>query len=291
MITLLSDFGGDSPYVAQMKGSILRIAPGTTIVDLTHSVPPGEILIGAIQLRETALAFPEGTIHLAVVDPGVGTDRRLLAAQIRVVSPVSQQPETHYLICPDNGLATLFFENALEIEAVFLADPKYWLPKISRTFHGRDILGPVAAHLAAGVPLANFGPPVPLEKTSGRTAVVRIAIPEPSLFPDRIEGRVLYVDSFGNLITNLSLESLAGLAAGREKTFLVQSHEPEAGPVVARWVKTYGEAVPGEIVLLNGSSDRLEIAVVQGNAAARTGLRGGGRFSISRSTEEVRSTG
>lgn len=237
LITLTTDFGNGSPYVAQMKGVLSGRVPETSLVDLTHAVPPQDVTAGALAIAETIRWFPERAIHIGVVDPGVGTARRILAGRLAVGSFVG----------PDNGLFSL-----AEIrQAVVLENRDHWLENVTATFHGRDVMAPVAAALAAGVPLDRLGP--------ATTEWVRLELPPPVVAGRRVLGQVIHVDSFGNLVTNLRREELA---ADPEVT--VQDR-----PV--RTVRCYGEADPGEWVALVGSSGRLEIAVVNGSGAEVVG--------------------
>lgn len=267
MITLLSDFGCDSVYVAQMKAVILRETPEVRLVDLSHSIEPQNILHGAIALSETVPFFASETIHLAVVDPGVGTERKLLALKLRW----SRGNELHYVLAPDNGLASLLCDSAEEMEGVFLTNRKYWRcgddsqAEISHTFHGRDILAPVAAALARGVPLEELGDKL--------TEIVTLDVPKSRVFADRIEGRILIADSFGNLMTNV-VEPVF-FETGREYRF-----ETEHGVHRCRFVATYAHEAPGTCVLLFGSSSRLEIAIVNGSARERLHLEPGTDFVI-----------
>ncbi len=242
-ISLLTDFGLQDPYVGVMKGVIYGIAPDACIVDLTHQVQPQNILQGAVLLGDACKYFPSGSIHLAVVDPGVGTQRSGIAARIG----------THYFVAPDNGLLTAVYEQAEEVGdevlAVRLENERYWLPHVSRTFHGRDIFAPVAAHLAAGEELEALG---------GRLdSPVRIAIPHPHRTDAGWRAAVLMSDRFGNLISNLMADQL-GSTVVREVRI--------GGVVVRKFSSTYGEAAPGELIALLDSSGRLSISLVNGSA-------------------------
>lgn len=246
IITLTTDFGTDSPYVAAMKGVILSLAPQVRIFDLSHDIPPQDVWHGAYFLAACIPYFPPETIHVVVVDPGVGTARRLLYAEIG----------QHRLLLPDNGLTTFLLRKMPLQRAFQLSEPRYRLPQVSNTFHGRDILAPAAAHLALGIEPSHLGSQVhdPL----------LLPVPEPRM--DRvIRGEVLFVDHFGNLITNLEQNLLkrVGLdpAAGSGPPVTL------GGRRIERWVRTYGEASPGDLVALISSSGYLEIAQVQGNAA------------------------
>lgn len=248
IITLTTDFGTSDGYVGTMKGVILSIAPDVTLVDITHHIPPPSqaslqqnIRQAAYVLHAAAPYFPAGTIHLAVVDPGVGSARRALAVRIA----------QGFLVGPDNGLFTLFLAEQPEADCRAVIHPEHMLPRVSATFHGRDVFAPVAAHLAGGASWANIGPRV--------TDPVMFPIPTPMHAPDgSLQGRVLYADHFGNLVTSVT-EELAPLAAHVEVLI--------GGRRIHGVRRTYADATPGELVALVGSSGHLEISVVNGNAA------------------------
>lgn len=243
-ITLTTDFGTDSPYVAQMKAAILCINPETRIVDICHSVPPQNVLNGALVLADTAPKFPPGTVHVAVVDPGVGSDRKIVAAAIA----------SQVYIAPDNGLLTLVAQASPPGRITALTNSSYWRASenISSTFHGRDIMAPVAAHITQGVPLEQLGEPI--------DGLVPLDIPLPQVEEDRIHGQCLRVDTFGNLISNIDRQALALLGGSHAPAVFVGGH-------AAQWVNTYAQATAGSLVALVGSNDKLEIAVVNGSAA------------------------
>lgn len=251
-ITLTTDFGIGSPYVAAMKGVILSFFPECRLIDLTHDISPQRILQGAIVLHDVFDSFPEGTIHVAVVDPGVGTARKIVAAKM----------EGHYFVAPDNGLLSLIYQKAISPEIVRLTQDRYWRHPVSSTFHGRDIMAPVAAQLAKGIPLQSLG------KTIEQP--VRLRIPEVQIHADFITVTSLFHDSFGNVITNLRSDSLDPTWRSRmAPSRMVEWKREKKEPIPCRIVRTYGEADSGEAVGLIGSSGRLELAVVDGNAAQR----------------------
>ncbi len=243
IVTLTTDFGPTSSYVAQMKGVLLTIEPELRIVDVTHSVPPQDVRYGACVLAEIAEHFPVDAIHVAVVDPGVGTDRPLACASCG----------GRRFLAPDNGL----FDRVLRATplefAVVLRESTYWSPRVSRTFHGRDILAPVAARIAQGLDPRLLGPAYPL--------AVRLAWSAVRPTTSGGVGEVERVDSFGNLLTNIEewewgerLRRVRGtIRCGKTRGIEL--------------VGTYGERPEGAVVALFGSSGRLEIAVVNGNAA------------------------
>lgn len=230
MIALLSDFGGSDPYVGVMKGVIATLAPGVPMVDITHGVPPQEVRVGALFLDASWRFFPLGTVFLCVVDPGVGTQRR----------PVVVSAGGALFVGPDNGLFGLLPEPHFR---QITAD--WGLPQRSATFHGRDLFAPVAARLAMGARFEDVGPTV--------SDPVALALPEPV----RGVGEVVYVDHFGNAITNLPAQS-AGSVTVRGRRF----------PVVT----TYADVPIGAAMALTGSAGRLEIAVRQGSAAEIVGI-------------------
>jgi S-adenosyl-L-methionine hydrolase (adenosine-forming) len=247
IITLTTDFGADSPYVAAMKGVILAINPRARLVDLSHQIPPQDVRHAAFFLRFCIPFFPAGVIHVVVVDPGVGTDRALLYVEV----------EGHRLLAPDNGCWSELARGASRPPTVIrLTENRYWRNPLSATFHGRDILAPVAAHLSLGEDPQRLGHRV--------QQWVRLEIPSPIVEASRVIGEVIYVDHFGNLITNIPRAAFANLAPGPVR-ILVGDHE------VTRRVQTYGEAPPGTLVALISSADLLEIAVTGGNAAERLG--------------------
>lgn len=256
VITLTTDFGAGSRYVAAMKGVILSICPTATIVDIAHDVPPQDIRRAALLLDDAAEWFPSGTIHVAVVDPGVGTDRAIVYARIG----------TQQFIAPDNGLLSRLAARTPPEMLIRLSDPAYWLKKISATFHGRDIMAPVAAHLASGLDPRRLGPQ--LER------LVMLDWPEARVQPSRIDGEVIEVDAFGNLITNITAQLLAGRPTDRRACIVCDGHE------VRGIGRTYAERPDGTLVALIGSSGRLELALVGDNAAQRLGVGAGSSVTI-----------
>jgi S-adenosylmethionine hydrolase len=240
IITLTTDFGEDSPYVAAMKGVILGINPAARLVDLSHQIPPQDVRYAAYFLAEAIPCFPTGVIHVVVVDPGVGSERALLYAQVG----------DRRLLAPDNGCWTLIPGEPVRVTR--LAESRYWRGPVSTTFHGRDILAPVAGHVSLGVPVASLG--------HMASEWVRLEMPAPRLEADRLIGDVIFVDHFGNLITNIPGPAYVALAR-REIEITVDGQE------VARQVSSYSEAAPGTLVALVSSGGTLEIAIVQGSAA------------------------
>jgi len=246
IITLTTDFGTSSPFVAAIKGVILSINPAARLVDLSHDIPPYDLRHTSFFLREALPYFPPGTLHVVVVDPEVGTDRSILYVCVA----------GHRLLVPDNGCWTLLGEghgHNQPLRVLRVTEPRFWRPTISSTFHGRDVFAPVAAYLSLGVNPADLGP-VTTEWRSLRW-------PSPTRLSDGVAGEVIFVDHFGNLITNIAGSALTA-HPGPLKVRV-------AGTGQVRRVRTYAEADPGEVVALVSSSGLVEVAEVQGNAARR----------------------
>ena len=258
VITLTTDFGLRDPFVGIVKGVLLSICPSARLVDLTHDLPPQDVLGGGLALEAAVPFFPPGTVHLAVVDPGVGTARR----------PIAVRTAGHYLVGPDNGVFTFAFEGAVGWTAVALSAPEYRLPEISRTFHGRDLFAPAAAYLAAGVPLERLGPPV--------TDPARLPRPGCRLEGGELVGEVLDADRFGNLMTSIPAARLEEIP-GRGPFALAVAGRVLPGPVEA-----YAEGGEGEPAVIVGSTGRLEIFVRAGNARERLGIGRGAPVRVRR---------
>jgi hypothetical protein len=244
IVTLLSDFGSEDGYVASMKGVILSRCPGACLVDVTHQVPPFDIRSGSYVLKTILDAFPPDTIHVAVVDPGVGTARKALAVKLECGS---------ILVGPDNGLLSWVLAMEARWEARSLENPDTWRSALSQTFHGRDLFAPVAAHLALGFPFDQLGPRCSPEMGSWLRAGRR---------DGKLLGEVVHVDHFGNLITNITEEDLGG--TDKLAAWVVELCGTAALPGIAG---TYGDVPPGAPTAVMGSSGHLEIAVNQGHAA------------------------
>jgi S-adenosylmethionine hydrolase len=246
LISLLSDFGLKDPYVAEMKAVILSICPDASIIDISHEVNKFDIRMGAYLLARAAPYFPEGTIHVAVVDPGVGTRRR----------PIIVEAKRSFYIGPDNGLLMLSAQREGIILVREIKNPKYMLRTISRTFHGRGIFCPVAAHLANGVQVSDFGsiiedPVVP-------------SFAQPILREGKIEGEIIHVDGFGNVVTNITDKELKTMGAEEGKQMVVEFKNKKA---TLRLCSAYGEVPANTPLVVMGSSDFLEVAVNRGNAS------------------------
>jgi len=250
-ITLTTDFGSGSLYTAAMKGVILSINPAANVVDLSHQIPPQDVRQGAVVLDDATGWFPEGTIHVAVVDPGVGTQRAIVYARIG---------KQDY-IAPDNGLLSRLAARTPPAKIIRLNKPQYWLESVSATFHGRDIMAPVAARLSLGFDPERLGPAI--EKLAG------LHWPKVRQTPNKIEGVVLQIDSFGNLITNIGAEMLAGRPTDERVCVVCNIYET--------WgiFHTYADQPRGTFIALIGSGGRLELAVVGENAAEMLGIEVG----------------
>ena len=256
LITLTTDFGESDAYVAAVRGVILGLAPATTLVDITHAVEPGGVRQAAYILSTVLPYFPLDTVHVAVIDPGVGSARRPLAVR----SPWGT------LVGPDNGLlltALDLVQNPppdwrTQLTCVHLNKPQFWRPTISPTFHGRDIFAPVAAHLALGTAIETLGAIITDPITLDPVALV--TLPDGSL-----AGEVMHVDRFGNLVTTVSADA-PGVRLVVGQTVV------EVGGRTSLLARTYSDVAIGDVVAYIGSSGRLEIAVRQGNAAARLGV-------------------
>jgi S-adenosylmethionine hydrolase len=243
LITLTTDFGTGSPYVAAIKGMILGMNPTARVIDISNEIPPQDVRHAAIVLAESTSWFPAGTIHVAVIDPGVGTARRLIYVHL---------DDQHYL-APDNGALSLLAKRNRPTRIIELANSEYWLPEVSHTFHGRDILAPVAAQLSLGLEPERLGPSLAQIQT--------LDWPEPVVTEDRIEGAVRWIDRFGNLITNITASMLAPGRSAGHLTIDCAGHE------IAGLSECYGQHPPGTLAALVGSSGHLEIAVAEGSAA------------------------
>ena len=253
VITLLTDFGWQDEFVGVMKGVIWGIAPEVQIADITHGIQPQNILQGALILGRAYRYFPAGSIHVVVVDPGVGTQRRGIAVRVG----------DQTFVGPDNGLFTIPLASGEPWLAVSLDNPACHLPVVSRTFHGRDVFAPVAAHLANGMPLEALGETV--------AQPVKIPIPRPKRTGNIWQAQVLLVDSFGNLITNLTGDDLAD-----ERVIEVTCQ----GQMVRGLTETFGTSQPGQLIAMLDSSNSLSLCVVNGSAAQRLGAGAGAKVEV-----------
>jgi S-adenosyl-L-methionine hydrolase (adenosine-forming) len=256
VVTFLSDFGLND-FVGVCHGVVKRIAPDTEIIDITHGIPPQGVLQGAIVLANTIPYMPPG-VHLAVVDPGVGTDRRGLALR---------DASGRLYVGPDNGLLIVAAERCGGVESArHLLEPAYWLDQVSSTFHARDVFSPVAAHLACGVDLAELGPPIDPD------TLVRPDLPEPEIGRTRIQATVLYVDRFGNVQLNIRRDHLQRV--GFEPGARVELELPlERYYAVA--ARTFADARPGDLILYEDSYGNIALALNGGDAASMLSARPG----------------
>ena len=256
VITLMTDFGIKDGTVGVMKGVIWGICPTAQISDLSHMIQAQNIREAAFIFARSVPYFPKGSIHVVVVDPGVGTNRRPMAAQIG----------DWFYVGPDNGTITSLLERAeqanWQADFVELNRVEYWLKDISYVFHGRDIFSPVAAHLANGIALSELG--------TSFNDPVRLQLPKPEKIKDGWHGEVTHIDHFGNISTNIRIENLGDAMTQKEK-IIVRLNET----AINGMVNTFGERPAGEIIALIGSTGNLGIAVVNGNAAAELGVKPG----------------
>lgn len=254
LITLLTDFGTQDAFVGVMKGVIKSLAPHAEVIDLTHHIPPQDIRAGAFVLKTVYQYFPPGTVHLAVVDPGVGGARRPVAAKIG----------DFVYVCPDNGLLSHVLAQDTLTQAVTLDNRQFHLSRVSRTFHGRDIFAPVAAHLANGGALDTLGTQTDRLQT--------FPLSQPLVFGNTITCHVIYADVFGNLFTDLTEDGAGpGLSSAVIKA---------GGAVIHGLSESYSQAPEGDPLALFGSSGHLEIAVRDGNAREQLGIKVGDRVTI-----------
>lgn len=254
ILTLLTDFGLSDAYVAVMKGTIAQVNPHLQVIDITHQIPPQSVALGRFQLMNAYPYFPKGTVHVAVVDPGVGGARRAIAVQL----------ESGFLVSPDNGLVSGVLSQWEVIAAVELTNSQYWrVSAPSRTFHGRDIFAPVGAHLASGVLLKELGRAIELE------SIVQFPICDPIRIGQIIEGSIQAIDHFGNLITNISGSEV------EEKVWSVT-----IGNSTYQGKTTYADSEVGEVLALVGSHGWVEIAANQANAQSQLRLNWGDSVSL-----------
>ena len=231
LITLLTDFGLQDSFVGEMKGKIWTVCPESRIVDLSHELGAHDVELAAFAWKVSTASFPKGTIHVAVVDPGVGTSRRVLAAEI----------DGSYFVCPDNGLLSWILEEAGAARLVEADIPAFWAPQVSNTFHGRDIFAPLAAHIAYGIPIAALGKTV--------KDIIRLPIPRPRLDGNVIVGKPLLADRFGNLLTNMPND------------LLDFAQSVEFAGYTCKQARSYADGGPGDILVIRGSHGYLEIAL------------------------------
>ena len=268
IITLTTDFGTSDTYVGIMKGVILSINPNVQIVDLTHAIPPQDIYEAAFSIYTAHSYFQKGTIHVIVVDPGVGSDRQAIVSRT----------DSAFFVCPDNGVLSYLLQNIGNeggqlMDSVAIQNRAYYLPEVSNTFHGRDIFAPVAAHLSLGVSLEDIGPPV--------QTLVQLPIQVPELTDGVLTGQIVKIDRFGNAITNISETAIARLKSA--STGGISTYEIRVGSVrLHRFNRAYAESGVGKPLAIIGSSGLLEIAINGGNAKEDLGIKWGDPVVIQR---------
>jgi len=255
-ITLTTDFGEGSPYVAAMKGAILSINPDARIFDVSHAIPPQDIRGCAMVLDDVTPLFPAGTLHIAVVDPGVGTQRAIVYVEIA----------NQRYIGPDNGLFSRLAARHKPTKIRAITEERWFRRPVAPTFHGRDIMAPAAAHVSLGVDPDELGPPL--------AALATLDWPGAQKVANRIEGQVMAVDSFGNLITNITREMLAGVPTDDTVGVFCDEHETRG------IFTTYAEQPPMTLIALLGSSDCLELAIVDDSAAVMLGVSVGAPIEV-----------
>ena len=256
VVAFLSDFGTRDHYAGTMKGVVLGVCPDATLVDIGHEIPAHDVLAGALELAACYRYFPAGTIFLVVVDPGVGSSRRGIAAECG----------DYKFVAPDNGVLSVVFGETPPRKVVELTERKYARPTVSRTFEGRDRFAPAAGWLAKGIALVSLG--------RGISNYHVIDVPKPVVGPGEIIGEIIRVDRFGNLISNVDHRTFSQLAGSSAVAITVGDRD------VPRLVSTYAEAPAGEPCALFGSTDHLEIAVNSGDAAAALGLGRGAKVGV-----------
>jgi len=252
LISLITDFGIEDTYAGVLKGVILSISPACKIVDITHQIPPQDVRAACFALSTSYAYFPKGTIHLVIVDPGVGGKRR----------PLLIETEDYFFIGPDNGAFTAILVNPGLKSVIEITSGEYFLAEVSSTFHGRDIFAPVAAHLANGCPPSRFGTPV--------SDYVLLDWPQPSIVkPGQAQGTIIHIDRFGNLVTSFSRDYIKQMTGNRR--FRIEC----AGRIITQMVPSYSFAQPGELCGVFGSSNYLEISVTNGSARDILNAQGG----------------
>ncbi len=269
LITLTTDFGLQDPYVGQMKGAILRRNVTARIIDLTHGIPPHDVLAAAITLRTSYSYFPGGSIHLVVVDPGVGSQRSILAAS----------GDGHLFIAPDNGILSLLAADNRLQEVHRVENSALFPSEVSCTFHGRDIMAPVAAALAAGMPLDKVGASIDFADC------VRLDLPQARITGRGIEGQVLHVDHFGNIRTSITSAVLSRFQPGSFQGIEI------GGEWINAITTTYSQRPPGDLIAVIDSSGYLELAVNKGSAAEVIGCRPGDPVVVHMKEEEITQPG
>jgi S-adenosylmethionine hydrolase len=254
IITLATDFGAKDGYVGAVKGVIKRINRHAEIIDITHELRPFDVLSAAFALKNSSAYFPRGTVHLTVVDPGVGSERQ----------PLLIKTENFHFVGPDNGIFSFIYDTESISEIIRLSNQEYFLTDVSSTFHARDIFAPVAAYVSLGVDVSQFGPPA--------KECIKLLIPQPRATKRALTGEVIHIDGFGNLTTNIGAEllqrkSIASISMGRRR--------------IGRISQSYVDIPHGKVGALIGSSAFLEIAMNQASAQQVLGAKIGMRIKVS----------
>lgn len=255
IVSLTTDFGNKDPFAGSVKGAILKVNPESRIVDISHEVSPQDIWEAAFILKSAYNYFPKGTIHLAVVDPGVGSGRR----------PIIVVTESYYFVGPDNGIFSLVYREAERMRVHHITASHYYLPSPGPTFHGRDIFAPVAAWLAKGIPSGNFGEVI--------EDYVKLNVPVPQKSPNGIDGHVIHIDRFGNLITNITFKDIQTLLPEGASAGLISIST--AGKEIKGLKNFYAESAPGEAGAIINSSGYLEIFLYKQNARTALSIKRG----------------
>jgi S-adenosylmethionine hydrolase len=255
IVTLTSDFGNKDSFAGSMKGVLLKINPQTQIVDISHEIGPQDIWEAAFTLKTAYHYFPKGTVHLAVVDPGVGSGRR----------PIIVVTESYYFVGPDNGIFSLIFQEAERLRVHHITASHYYLSNPGQTFHGRDIFAPVAAWLTKGIPSGNFGEEI--------EDYVKLNVPVPKKSPNGIDGHVIHIDRFGNLITNITFTDIQTLLPEGANAGLISIST--AGKEIKGLKNYYAESAPGEPGAIINSSGYLEIFLFKQNARTALSIKRG----------------
>jgi len=264
IITLTTDFGTSDEFVGVMKGVMLSVNPGVRIVDITHRIAAQQVTAAALMVPSYFRYFPQDTIHVVVVDPGVGGDRAVVA----------MRGGGHFFLGPDNGVFTCLLDEWVPEKIVRVENSRYFRSTVSYTFHGRDIFAPVAAHMASGVCLDDLGPEITVDR------MVRVDLPGPGITGDtELRGMIVSADRFGNLITNIDRDLFEAFSRGRDRGTL-RVHV--AGKIIDRFVRSYRDAPPDTPIVLFGSRDRLEISVNLGSARDYLGAEPGETVLIRR---------
>jgi S-adenosyl-L-methionine hydrolase (adenosine-forming) len=255
IITLTTDYGARDSFTASVKGVILKVNPQAQIIDISNEITPQDVWEAAYVLKSAYSHFPKGTIHLAVVDPGVGSGRR----------PIIAVTESYYFVGPDNGLFSLVYNDAERLRVHHITSTHYFLPNPGPTFHGRDIFAPVAGWLTKGIPSGNFGEEI--------TDFARLNVPAPKVGANDIEGRVVHIDRFGNIITDILFKDVQPLLASANEGGAVAVSI--AGREIKGLKRFYAEAAPGEPGAIFNSSGALEVFLFKQNARTALSVKRG----------------